>query len=120
MPQKVGDGFKFSFLNNAHTCGLKENGALFWGTSSQVGSETSDIEMAPVEIFNTGSEGKLDFSNICLKNWNASLIGTSCSNGLLDNCLVEGAYGCFGNLDNPSVVCVKMQHLIVVKMKIII
>ena len=27
---------------------------------------------------------------------------------------------CFGNLDNPSVVCVKMQHLIAVKMKIII
>ena len=93
---------------------------FFWGTSSQVGSETSDIEMAPVEIFNTGSEGELDFSNICLKIWNASLIGTSCSNGLLDNCLVEGAYGCFGNLDNPSVVCVKMQHLIAVKMKIII
>ena len=43
---------------------------FFWGTSPQVESETSDIEMAPVEIFNTGSEGELDFSTICLKNWN--------------------------------------------------
>ena len=31
LPQKVSDGFKFSFLNNAHTCGLKEIGALFLG-----------------------------------------------------------------------------------------
>ena len=90
-----------------HTCATDSNNKLYCfgrNDEGQIGDRTNTDKPSPTVIFD-GSGGHGSLCSNCCEHWNYSNINSSCTNELSNACLTNGVYNCYGQIDNPSIVC---------------